>query len=150
MPQTDCHVRISRKIEIQLQRIGNDAQPRRRHGNFICRQRENRIDDRTRRIGQQNFLCQTDDKSFEAVHKTVERFPTVVDFQINVMIFDNRSRDQLGKQGNKQSQLVKIPLRFDFAPVNVRQIGNGLKGVKGNANRHDDFYEGDIDETCLI
>lgn len=57
-----------------------------------------------------------------------------VNLFVQVLVLDDRTRDQLGKQGHKGAKIDDIFLYSGIPPVYVDGIAHGLKGVKGDAD----------------
>ena len=51
----------------------------------------------------------------------------------------NRSGDQLRKQRHVTGKLKEIARRFDGATIAVDDVGDRMKGIKGNADRQNDI-----------
>ena len=139
--QPDSHVRISRKIEKDLKRIGNRPYPRRQHIKIRNGQRKHFVGNRAHRIGYQHFFSQADNKPLKTSDCFVRRFRSAVDLIGNIVIFDNRSRNQRREQSDIQPQLQQIALRAYFAAINVNNIRHRLKRIKRNADGQNDFQQ---------
>ena len=66
---------------------------------------------------------------------------------MDIMITDDRTGNQLREQGNVGSQLDEIGLCLHLPAIDVRQVGDGLEGVEGDANRQEDTFQGDGGDT---
>ena len=135
-PQTDSHVRVTGKVKIQLNGISDNSQPGITETKRFRLLGKNTVNHDGQRIGDQNLFGQTDDKTLQTDNNVGKGNRTLVNLFADVVILDNRSRHQLRKQYDIQSQLVNVFLRLNLAAVNVYQIRNGLKGIKRNAYRH--------------
>ena len=63
--EPDCHVRISGKVEIDVQHIRHGVQPVKQHGFLaVCLEFGN---DQRRRIRKKNLLCKTDGKARDSL-----------------------------------------------------------------------------------
>ena len=150
--QPDRHVGISGKIIVNLEGIGQCADPGHPERVMKTVGFENPVGNCAHDVGDQHFLGQPDDESFDAVGKMPELKIPVFDLIGHVMVFHNRSGDHLGEQGDKEKQLVKILLGGNLPAVNIYEIGNRLENIEGNSDRHDhlDGINGVVQEQIQI
>ena len=53
----------------------------------------------------------------------------------------DRPGDQLRKEGNKSDVVDQLVVRGEFAPIDVRRVADGVKGVERNARRQDHRHD---------
>ena len=113
--QTERHVAIARKIEIDLEGIGNRAEPCgfKRHRSASIRMTENQIDDRGDTIRQHDLLEQTDRKQC-ATDSQIEHQLAAENRQTElwdrVFLQNDRPCDQLRKEDHEQTIFREIAL----------------------------------------
>ncbi len=133
-PQAHRHIGIARKIEINLEGEGQNAQPGSQQGErggirlTVC------LPESADVVSQQHFFGQAADEGLYAGGKLLRRFPPALQLAVHILIFDDRSGNQLGEQRDKSAKGGDILLRAGVAPVHVDGIGHGLKGIEGDAN----------------
>jgi hypothetical protein len=116
-----------------LKAVGYRAEPGR-----CCRRRspvEYRVGDISGVVGDYNLFRKPHDKAFDTGGHACPADRTLVYRVFNVGVSDDRSGDKLRKQRNIQQKVIKRPLDFDPAPVDVYDIRHRLKGVKADADR---------------
>ena len=123
-PHTDGHVAVAAEIKIDLQRIADDAEPKQRP---VCdTARKIAVKDLVRDIadgvGDQDLFREAGNETADAVNGLLGRAAPVVDLVGDVVIFYDRSRDQLREKGNVQQQLQKIPCTGIRAAIDVDGI----------------------------
>ena len=100
---------------------------------------ENAVGHGAHDVGDEHFLGESDDEAFDAVGEMFELKIPVIDLSGHIVVFDDRSCDQLREQRYKQEELVKIPLSRRFPAVDIDQVGGRLENVERDADRHDDL-----------
>ena len=65
----------------------------------------------------------------------------MIDFMVDIRVPDNGARDALVKKCRVQQKQKIVALRFDLAAVHVHNVGEKLKGIKGNAERQGDLRD---------
>ena len=120
--QTDGHIRIPRKIEINLKRIGNNADPGRRRADVADAERKNFIGRLCHDVRDDNLLCQSLQKADGPLVKQRQGYLTFVNLAGNVVILQNRTGNQLREKRNKQSHFDNVLLRFANPAVYIDQV----------------------------
>ena len=169
---TDGHIGICGKVQIDLQAVGNHAQPclrnrQRRQMIDILRQKrrichgrsgqKNGVSQNTAGICQQNLLRKARRKTgYTLCHL---RLSGLVREQVlfNGLIADNRAGNALMKQRRIQ-QYIPIPFLCPrLSPVHIHHICQQLEGVKGNTNGQCNALDGirhgaeyGADQPCVL
>src|SRR5205823_632404 len=88
------------------------------------------------RIGQDSFLEQAESHQRESPEKLV-RLETrrMVELREKIAGTHNWPSDQLWKKRNRENEIAQRPRRLEHAAINVERVGQGMKGVKRNADR---------------
>ena len=146
--ETDCHIAVTRKIEINLQRKRNGIQPEKQNGFFIGFRKSGAK--ACEGIGNQNFFAESDDKPTDAVSGFFKGMRSVFQLSCDIRITHDRSRNQLGKQRNISRKIDGIFLRPYFASVNVYRVAENLKGIKADADRESDLQKRDGKSCCCV
>ena len=142
--QPDGHIGIAAKIEVDLEGIGQRAQPRRRNGKAsgggavkgLVRQQRNAV-------GQEHFLAKTYDESPDPSCEVLQIFVPILYFIGNGLVADDGPGDQLREQCNVQRHIQRVFLDLSAPHGDIEYIGHGLKGEEGNADGQDDMGLGD-------
>ncbi len=135
-PQADGHVRVAREVKIDLDGKGHDSQNSSRGtdlGEVPGLQAE--FDDLTGVVGDQDLLGQTPEKAQDPCSHPIQSDFPAVEFPLNVGIADDGARDQLGKEGDIEQKTGVGTLDPDFTPVKINDVGQGLEGIEGDADR---------------
>ena len=98
--ETDCHIGIAGKVKINLEGICDGSEPCKCHGELVGRRIKCRIGNLGHGVGDQDLFCQTDNKSAAPLGKVCDGFMAVIDFIGDCFIADNRSGNELRKEGN--------------------------------------------------
>ena len=141
-PETDCHVGVAGKIEVDLEHVGEHAEQdahRRRARKRAAQQLVSHLPDV---IGKQHLFAETDAKARHAAEDVLAVQLARIDLRRNVHIADNRSCNELRKHRNIQQQLPVGPLRRNVFAVHVDRIRQRLKRIKRDADRKRNLRHG--------
>ena len=141
-PETDCHVGVAGKIEVDLEHVGEHAEQDARRRRARKRAAQQLVCDLPDVIGKQNLFPQTDAKARHTAEDVLAVRLARVDLRRNVHIADNRSCNELRKHRNIQQQLPVRPLRRNVFAVHVDRIRQRLKCVKRDADRKRNLRHG--------
>lgn len=138
--QPDGHIGIAAKIEVDLEGIGQRAQPRRRNGKAsgggavkgLVRQQRNAV-------GQEHLLAKTYDESPDSSCEVLQIFVPILYFIGNGLVADDGPGDQLREQCNVQRHIQRVFLDLSAPHGDIEYIGHSLKGEEGNADGQDDM-----------
>ena len=137
-PEADRHVRIAGEIEIDLDRVRNQADPRldeRAIGGLVERDLNQRRD----HVGDQDLLRQTDDENARADRDAAEREPARVELPGDGLVANDRPGDQLRKEGDIESDIDGIAVGSEPPPVDVDDVREAMEGEEGDAERQGDI-----------
>ena len=135
LAQSNCHIRISGKIKINLECISCCPQP------CGCHRKTSRSHDRygipknTDIICQQYFLTESDHKSVNTFCKICRILPSGLHLLCNRLILHNRSRNQLREHRHIGTILNPAYLDFRYPQIHIYGIGHGLERKKRNTYR---------------
>ena len=118
-PETDRHIAVARKIEIDLQGIRGGVQPEIQDGFFL--RRLEGLHKRAEHVGEQNLFGKPEYKPAHAGRCTLERVDPLRKLRLDVRIPDDRPRDKLREHRDINGEADKIFLR-GHAAVDVRRI----------------------------
>ena len=130
--QADGHIRIAGEVEIQLEGVGDAAQPRQGHGQPVSGGK-GRICNDTQGVGQQHLLGQAEAKPGGARRGVLAVLLPLRQSGGKLTVAQDGPLQQLWEKGHEQRQPGQAPLRRDRPPVDVGQIRHGLEGEKGEA-----------------
>ena len=144
-PEADGHVRVSRKVKIDLEGEAEDAQPGRRCGENA----EVGVQNASRRlpgeVGQQYFLAQPAEKPRHARRDALPGAVSFADLFGDFTIAHNGSGDELGKQGHKQEIIQKVALHRRLVAVYIQGVRHCLKGIERYADGQSQSDDGYLD-----
>ncbi len=133
--QSDGHIRITGKVEIDLESERQNQHPRAERRRLKIERRGVISCDRRHGIGEQYFFCHSRDKASRAVGELVYVFLAAYKLVVYVLISDDRTCDKLWVQRDVGPERDDILLQPRVAAVEVNGVGHDLKGVKGYADR---------------
>ena len=146
LAHADGHHGIAGKVEIQLQGIGDDAQPDQRRGGIA----QTHIGDggavldaddvgpeRAHGIRQQDFLRQTEGEQGHALLDLPEAVAMFVDMQLSrdIAVFDDGACDELREHDHIGPKINDVVLGLHIPAVDINGVGKGLEGVEADAQR---------------
>ena len=132
VPQTDGHVRIAGEVEVDLERVGDGAQPRRGrrgvgHGGDL-------LPDGAHLVGDEHLLAQADHQPLQALAGLRQILPPVLQIVGHRLVLHDGPGDQLGEQRHIRAEVDDVPLGRHQSPVHVDGVAHGLEGVEGDAD----------------
>ena len=139
--QSDRHIRISRKIEINLKCVQNRQHPRIDRSQLCQRFLHHPVHRRRKGISKQHFFRQSVGKALDSIRHPLRRTLPVPNLFADIVILDDRSRDELRKEGNIERQMKDIFLRLNRPPVHIHHVGKRLKRVEGYSDRKSNLAE---------
>ena len=141
--EADRHVGVAGEIEIDLQRVADNAEPgvggrelRQRHGEDLVRRA---CDD----VGDQHLLREADDEAPNAAGEVVDRDDPPRELIRDVAVADDRPRDQLRKQQQVQRRMHRALLRRRIAAVDVHDVGDRMEREERDADRQEHAWHVD-------
>ena len=119
MPQSDGHVAVPAEIEIYLERVAYSGEPRQppvKPARSVQAIGKHLVHDVARGVRYQYLFRKTDDEAAYAGLSLVSCAAAAVYLRGDVMIFDDRPRDELREEGYIEQQLCEIArTAFRFA-----------------------------------
>ena len=136
-PQANGHIRIAGEIKVELESVGDAAQPGQGHGQPVSGGK-GRVGNDTQGVGQQHLLGKAEAKAGGARRGILAVLPALRQGGGKLAVAQDGSLQQLGEECHKQRQSGQAPLRRDRSPVDVGQIRHGLEGEERNSRRQGD------------
>ena len=137
--QTNGHIGVPGKVEIQLRGVRQYAQPGiRRTG---IGQRKGTVRQRRYRVGDKDFLDEALHEPERALTELFHGMGAVGELVCQVLVTQHRPGNKLGEQRNEGREINKPPGRFRIPPIDIHHVGNGLEDVEGNADGQDDVRQ---------
>ena len=137
--ESQRHITVAAEIKIDLQHIGNCAQPSTRTGDSGCCRTKEIIRHKSHCIGDKNLFAQTCNETPDSFSDFLRRLLTIIDLRLHIMILNDRSRDQLWEKRDIQKHLSEILLNRSISPINIDHVGKCLKSKKRYSDRHPDL-----------
>ena len=133
--QTDCHIRVSRKIIVNLQGVQQHTKPCPcyRQGGKVCVQIVSR--QRACHIGDHYLFGQSQTEACDTLAEILCRYGAVLDFSSNIAVTDDWSCYQLVIAGKIHQIFIVSLLCCNLSAVDIQHIADSLEGVKGNTDR---------------
>ncbi len=132
--QPDGHVGISAEIKIDLQRIGDNSNP-------CCQDRKasdlhslHRGVNHAEIVGEQHLFRQPFDEKLRPQSEARQCDAALLELRFDIRITDNRPGNELREHGDIQAEADEVFLYLDLAPIDVEDIGEGLKGIKRDSD----------------
>ena len=132
--QADGHVRIAGEIIVNLEGICQSRRPGQAAGDISRRQLVDMVGASSQHVGKKNLLSETDHKAADAGSCLLQGHLSAVDLIADILVLDDRSRDQLREEGYIEGQLQHISLHGALAAIHVNYIRQGLEGKERNSN----------------
>ena len=132
MPQSDCHIRICRKVKINLKGIGRKPDPRCHHRHFCIGSPLYGFPQCSGIVRNQNLFSKPNQEAMDALCKLFRRFPACPQLRVNGSVLNDRARYQLREHGHVSAEGNQVFLHRRFPPIHINDIGQCLKGIKGN------------------
>ena len=149
--RADGHVRISREVKIELNRIAQACCPC-RQARQACGIGKTLIGPNSKGICDRNLLEQPESQEKEAC---IDVFPIQKgvleprELGHHVPMMDNRSGDELGKESDKQGVVEKI-IFFGLAMIAVHQVSDLLECEKADAQgQRDSRHRNGSTQHCV-
>ncbi len=128
------HVGIAAEIEIELQRIGQQAEPGLHQGGMGGLVEDDR-DDGCDLVGDQHLPAEADDEDAQARRHPPQRGAPRPDAVRDGGVAHDGARHQLREHGDVDRDLLEPGIGLHAPPVHVHQIGDGVEGEEGDAQR---------------
>ena len=134
-PQASCHIGITGKVKVNLQRVSQDSHPG-GEGPPFCLEKIPQI---AHGVGQQHLFPQAQDKQLDTGGKVMDILPAVLHLLRHILVPDNGTGNELREQGDIGTEGQRILLNRRIVAVHVNHIAHGLEHIKGNADGQGDF-----------
>ena len=142
--QADGHVAVSAEVKVDLQGVAHRPQPGQAEVQLGGRQGEHRVGHLPGGVGQEHLLSQAEDKPAQAGQGQLRGQLPPVDLAGHVVVDDDGTGDELGKEGDVQQQLPRVPGPPLRMAVDVDDVAHPLEGIEGDADGQHDPREGQI------
>ena len=146
--QADGHVRVAGEVKIQLECVGDGAQPGQAHRQPVPGGK-GAIGDLPKGVRQQDLFRQAETEAGGALGRTGGGLPPVRQGRAEVVPAQDGTLQKLGEEGHEQHHPAKAPFRRNGAPVHIGQVGDGLEGEEGDAGGQGDGGNGHIHSQSL-
>ncbi len=134
----DRHVGIAGEVEIDLQRVGDRADPGADEIHFARRRPEHGIGDRRDIVRDHHLLEQPMGEPRHAGGEIVDRQARANEVADHVAEPDDRTRDQVRKEALIGGIARKVLLGLYLAPAHIHQVRDGLEHEERDARRQRD------------
>ena len=142
--QADGHVGVAGEVEVDLKRKCQNAKPGGSDRQLVCPHDLTGIPELSQIVGDQQFFCQTCNKSFRTGGELLQTVASAAQLVVQILIFDDGAGDELGEQCHEGAEANDAFLRLRIAPVDIDGVAHGLEGIEGNSdgqrdpqNRHE-------------
>ena len=142
----DAHHGIAGEVEVQLQAVGDDAQPHQRGGGVGQPHKGGgraggHADDvgpqGTDGVCQQHLLGQTEGEQGHALFDLRQGVAVLVDVQLirYIAVFHDGARNELREHDHIGTKVDDVALGLHIPAVDINGVGQGLEGVEADAQR---------------
>ena len=137
-PDTDGHIGIPGKVKVNLERVGQQTNPRLRAGEGLQVTAHIDIGILPHHIGNEHLFGQPDHKAVEAQYAVRPIGFPGNQLRCNGIEPDNGSCNELGKHDYVEDEICGTLQRRGHPAVDIHAIGEALEGVKGYTNGQGD------------
>ena len=136
---TPCDVGISREIEIDLHAEGENADERAERARLSDRVVEIAVGEYREIVGKDQLLDQPLEDLRDGPSGFLARWASaLVDLGEEILRPDDRSGDEMGKEGQEERKSRQASCRRHVAAIDVDIIGNPLEGIEADADRQNE------------
>ena len=135
----DGHVGIAGEIEVDLKGEGEQAKPGAGRTDLREVAIEPGLYEQRGHIGDTDFFEEPLREPAKSAPGAIPRMDPVIDFGGNLGVADDRTGDELVKEAHKEQELERRPSGGNLAAIDVDHVGDGLKGIEGDADRQRDI-----------
>src|SRR5215831_5845982 len=96
--EADGHIRVAREVEVDLERVADDAQPGQPHRELRGGQREDHVGGNGHRVSHEHLLGQADHEALDAASEGLARHDAADELARDVLVPDDGPRDELGEE----------------------------------------------------
>ena len=128
------HIGVTGEVEVDLEGKGDHAQPRTQNSELSGAHSLIGLPQHAHIVGNQHLLGHTDHKDLHAGGELLGGGSALVDLIAQVLIFDNRTGDELGEQGNEGTEVDDAALGTGISAVHVDGVAHGLEGIEGDTD----------------
>lgn len=132
--KSDGHVRVSREVEVDLEGVGDDAGPGTDGADLRTALLEHEIGENGHGVGEQRFLCETDDEEAKPAREVGEVLLATRYLFGDGLVAHDGAGDELREARDVHSEEQDVSLRGDLAAIDVDDVGERLKGVERYAD----------------
>ena len=137
-PEPDRHQGISAEVEVELHGIGKGTKPCERSRDTLKTDRTHFIPQSAYAVCDDDFVSETDDKSFETIVKTMDGNRAFFQCIADVGVDDDRACNQLGKHTQIRAKADIGLIRFGPSKIDIDDIGCNLEGIEADSQRQRD------------
>ena len=132
--KTARHIRITGKVEVDLEGIGEDARPRAQPAVLLTGD-DDRLAHGAHLVGDQHLFGETHTEDAHALGEVVERLTAVIQLIGDVLIADDRAGDQLREQRYIGAEGDDVLLHRRFSAIDIDGVGHRLEGIEADTDR---------------
>ena len=156
---TNGHIGVARKVEVNLQRIGQYTNPRTRRREAVYAAEKELVGQLRELVGDDDLLAQANKEAKDSIGNILRRSLTLVDLTRDGIVAHDRACHELREHRNIEQQITKMALHGGLTTVDIDKVGYRLEGVEANTYRERYLWHGDIDtqrverggdESCIL
>ena len=140
LAETDGHVAVAREVEVDLEGVGEDADPCCTRGQVAVVHGEDLVGIGGQGVGDEHFLAQADDEAVEAHHAVFHGAGALHELRRHAVVVDDGTRDELRKHHDIQHIVGQLVARRRGATIHVYGVGDALEGEEANADGQRHFH----------
>jgi hypothetical protein len=131
--RTGAPARVAGEVEVDLERVGDDAEPGRAHRELARRDGEDLVGDRAHRVRHEEFLGQPRREAAHTCIDVIEGDPPALELAGDLAVADDRAGDELREVDDVEREGGQGALGGHHATEDVDEIGDQVKGEEGDA-----------------
>ena len=139
--EADGHVGVGGEIEVDLERVAQDAEPGAEDGQVREVSVEERGGDFTGDVREDSLLEQTHEKAQNTFPNLFSMQGPLADLRLDVHVFDDRSGDELREHADVEQQVAEVLLHRSLVPVDIDDVRDGLERVERDADGQRQFQK---------
>ena len=128
--ESDCHITVSREVEVYLERNRDCRRPCHQHG--MTRGGIVKLHKACKRICQKYFLSQSDAEPDRSAGKALKADSPFLKLGGNRPVSYDRSRDKLRKKRHISGEIYEIPLCLYVSAIHIDRVAYGLEGIEAD------------------
>ncbi len=131
--ETDCHIRIRREVEVNLEHVGKATPPAIQHAGGV--RRKHAVGDDAHLVREENLFGESEAEEHDAAHEVLERMRACRQLLGHRIVTYNRARHKLREQRHVTGERHEVLDRRGGTAPHVNRVAHGLERIERDAYR---------------